>query len=96
MDDRNRYHFLKALKRSHNQRAVRPRTSETDVKVVTVAVGWDLAGAVSLGRHPPSKCAIRAHKLAASGRRVIPFIIPYAVDEQAHEQASFVDAGSGI
>ncbi len=81
-------HALQPLEAAEDERAVGPRAGERHVEVIAAGLGLEAALArrprCAVRRDPVAEARVRAHETAAAARRVVPLVVPDAVDENAH------------
>src|SRR5690606_8606545 len=84
---------------AEDQRAMRPGTGERDIKMIAAGLGGKTAVPRRTGRavygDPVAELRRRTFEMALGGLRVIPDVMPDAVNEHTHDLLLFAPVGHG-
>src|SRR5690606_29913520 len=79
---------LQILEPAQNEGAVSPGTGEGNVQVIAPWFCPEAADAArstgAVGRHPVAERAFRSLEAAPGGRRVVPSVYPFPLNQHAH------------
>jgi len=91
IDDRQRDQVFEPFQLAEDQRAMRPGAGERDIEMIAPGLGLEAAFARRAGRafggHPVAELRLGAFEMAGGGFRVIPDVVPDAVNEHAHRRS---------
>ncbi len=87
------------LQAAEDQRPVRPGAGRGDIEVIAPGFGGEPAFARGAGaavrRHPVAERGCLALELSAGALRIVPGVVPLAVDQQAHSRLRALPAMRG-